>query len=1164
MRLPDQLESGVSRPRGPGAAEAPRARGAAAAKSLGAREGKGRPAGPPAGESKALLRLEQLQRERGIEPASYQRPTAQRPLETMRSAMAATIPGQGDADVGADSPYLEAYRQMQSMEQVAPAQADPAQAGLAPAVLVPEGWRPIGPFAIAHGQTYGSGAGSRPGVSGRVSSIAVDPANPAHILIGAAGGGVWRSLDTGGTWSPRTDQQPSLAIGAVAFNPSNSQTVYAGTGEGDFYAWLGAGLLRSTDGGVTWNVHATTPFVGIGFYDLVVDPANGTHLLAATTAGLFESANGGTTWAARRATRTWDLSMVPGEVLAGCSDGVHRSTNGGTTWTSVALPGAPAAWVRIEVCHAPSSTGVAYVVAVGSAGGNSPWQGFIWRRATTGGLFTAVPFPAAINVGQGWYDWCAAVDPVNPAILYVAAIDLFKGNVTTGVWTNISAKGPNGDCIHPDQHHITFAPNNPQVVYAGCDGGIYRSPDGGVTWRSLNNGLCITEFEYLASHPNYDSWLLGGTQDNGTQLYEGGEVWLHVQDGDGGDCGIDATTPGTCFHTFFGMGMERSTTGGAWGSWSWVGPNVANTYQRLFYPPAEVRGGLVCQAGETAFISTNSGTTWIQIGLPANELATAIAIPNSTTIYVGMNSGKIVRINSISGVWQAAQALTTPRVGNVSDLAVDPTNAAILWATYSNVTGGHVYRSTNSGTVWTNVSASLPTIPVNAIAIDPAATNTVYVAADVGVYRSVNAGATWTAFNNQLPNALAADLVFHAADRLLRVGTRNRGVWEINVDRQNMPDVEVYVRDSKIDTGRRTPSPSGPDPFAPPAQTYWWESTDIKVDSPPFQTVNLTDVDFVRFEDDHGIFANGLLHENAERTKTVRVFVQVHNRGVQPATNVAVKVFFADASLGLPNLPGTFWTNFPNNSTGTSPWQPIAAHKTVASLQCGRPAVVGFNWAVPAGQAAHTCLLAVISAQNDSIATTELNVGTLVPGQQKCALKNLTVVNPLAVADPFVQLNVWRRLERDQYRIGTDPAGSEPKALILGRRLAAHAAAAGTDAAAAAGEQVPLRRRKVTAKERTALDKFLRDQKHIKPEEFDLENVFVPSRGALLVIPPGKVDQPDRLIVVLDEKMSAGRFALVQWDERGVPVGGYTFEVADKDPSKAAAGSRPTKKGKSK
>ncbi|HEV8625583.1 MAG TPA: hypothetical protein VG034_14075, partial [Acidimicrobiia bacterium] len=175
-------------------------------------------------------------------------------------------------------------------------------------------WRSCGPSTVVNGQTYGS---SRVNVSGRVSALAVDPANPAHVLAGAANGGVWESFDRGASWAPRTDYQRTTTVGALAFDPSTPSNVYCGTGEGDWWSWLGVGVLRSTDGGRTWTPLCTNPFVGDGFYSLVVDPASGRRLYAGTRGGLWVSTDGGVTWTRRRSAPTWSVSVVRGstEVL---------------------------------------------------------------------------------------------------------------------------------------------------------------------------------------------------------------------------------------------------------------------------------------------------------------------------------------------------------------------------------------------------------------------------------------------------------------------------------------------------------------------------------------------------------------------------------------------------------------------------------------------------------------------------------------------------------------------------------------------------------------------------------------------------------------------------------------------------------------------------------
>ena len=350
-------------------------------------------------------------------------------------------------------------------------------------------WRSCGPWTVVNGQTYGA---TRINVSGRVSALAVDPANPAHVLAGAANGGVWESFNGGASWAPRTDYQRTLAVGALAFDPSAPRTVYCGLGEGDWWSWLGVGVLRSTDGGTTWATLCTAPFVGDGFYSLVVDPSNGMRLFAGTRGGLWVSTDGGLNWTRRRTQTTWSIARRVKEILAACADGLFRSTNNGNTWNAVTLPGAPGTFQRLAVAIAPSDPTIAY------AWGSSGATGFLWRRA--GGTWTAVGLPPGAAFNQAWYDWFVAVAPDKANQVYCGAIDIHRGTLAGGTWTwvNLSSKTSGGNSIHPDQHSIAFEPGRPATVYAGNDGGVFRSDDRGINWVHCNNGLQISEFEYIA------------------------------------------------------------------------------------------------------------------------------------------------------------------------------------------------------------------------------------------------------------------------------------------------------------------------------------------------------------------------------------------------------------------------------------------------------------------------------------------------------------------------------------------------------------------------------------------------------------------------------------------------------------------------------------------
>jgi photosystem II stability/assembly factor-like uncharacterized protein len=759
-------------------------------------EGEITEARPPGG--KALLRLLALLESAGLEQiADAVKEAAAPPLNGARADTPekySASPGEGYHERGEEE-RLEGYRSS-AMENAGDAEGEArglslavpaaenfareaAEAHLAPPGPGPQ-WRSLGPWTIPNGQTYGA---SRVNVSGRVSAIVVDRSNPAHLLLGAANGGIWESFNRGGSWAPRSDFAPTLAIGALVFDPVNTAIAYAGTGEGNWWSFLGAGILRSTNGGTTWALHCGAPFIGQGFFELIINPGNIKHMLAGTSGGLYVSTDAGVTWIRRRAVTTWSISMAPAggpaaEILAGCSDGMFRSVDGGATWTRINPPGGPANFNRLAVAIAPSAPAVAYAWGAGATG-------FLWRRA--GGAWTAVGLPPGVNIGQAWYDWFLSIAPDRDTQIYCGAIEIHRGDLAGAVWTwrNLTAK-PAGDSIHPDQHALAFEPGAPNTIYAGNDGGLYRSPDRGITWQHCNNGLVISEFEYIAHDWGSARWLMGGTQDNGTERWTGSPTWEHIADGDGGDCGVNRANPNTVFHTYYGMSPERSTTRGNFGSWAWLPPPVPAGEESLFYPPfqcSESIGDTLAIGGDALYVSRNNATTWTRLAFPAAARSSALAIPNPNTIYVGVTDGRIFRTTWGGAAWTALAAVTTPRANAfVSDIMADPTNVNRLWVTLRTLGGGRVFRSDNAGGAWADRTAGLPNLPMNAVEVDPWNPNRIWVGADLGVYQSLNGGASWGDYSNGLPNMYVGDLLLHPHARVLRAGTRNRGVWEIPVD----------------------------------------------------------------------------------------------------------------------------------------------------------------------------------------------------------------------------------------------------------------------------------------------------------------------------------------------------------------------------------------------
>jgi len=617
---------------------------------------------------------------------------------------------------------------------------------------------------------------------------------------------------------------PTLSIGALAFDAHEPSIVYAGTGEGNWaYRRLGQGIFKSQDGGSTWAQIESREFSGHGFYRIVVDPHDSQRLIVATTSGAFVSDDGGQSWQVLHRRLTWDLSLAyradEWELLIAAVDGLLAMT--GTTpldtveLLNLAKPGRfvdltqalDPARERLAVTHVPADPGQAFAFA-GARG-----RAFLWHRPAAGKPFEPVPlasFPSVplrdrkhptsqlddvLDVGQAAYDWFVAVPPDAPDVVYLGAKEVVKGELDGGRWrwSDISSRPRDGDSIHPDQHVMAFDMHKPGVIFVGNDGGVFRSPDAGASWQSLNAGLAISEVEYLTQRPDDPDWILAGLQDNGTIRRKTDGTWEQVAKGDGGDCAANAANPDVCYHTNTYISLSRSDRGGdpdppfpAPPFWKQVTPpnTGPDRFQQLFYPPLEANGDVVVMAGEVVCISSDGAATWTQVPLPPiagrPSTASALAIPAADRIFAGTILGDIFEIDR-RGWGGAPTLLARPQAGNISDLFIDfQSMPQRYWATYSTIPGS-VFLSVDGGAHWIDRSSDLPTTPVNAIVADPSDRDRIWVACDLGVYESQDGGGHWSLFGVGLPNALAVDLLFHESSRRLRVATRSRGVWEVVV-----------------------------------------------------------------------------------------------------------------------------------------------------------------------------------------------------------------------------------------------------------------------------------------------------------------------------------------------------------------------------------------------
>ncbi len=680
------------------------------------------------------------------------------------------------------------------------------------ATLDAANWVSIGPRPTDGGSTYVT--------AGRVNAIAIDPRDNNTVYIGAAEGGVWKTTDGGVSWTALTDNQASLASGAIALDPQNPDTIYVGTGEENFAqdSYYGAGILKSSDGGNTWT-NIVGPFQRTHLGALAISPAGNGTLLCSSDLGIFRSTDYAANWTRVLAGTGSSVLFDPtdgtiayaalGNVNGNAINGIYRSTDAGQTWTPLPGSGAnalPSSNVgRIEIAIAPSTPTTLYAGIQDASSAKYGELLGIYKSTDSGATWnsTSAPNICPSPSNQCWYDMTIRVDPKNPDVIFAAGSLVILRSMDGGsTWNQLNLIGPNQVEIHVDEHYLAFTPDGSKL-YIANDGGIYSTTDVTntfVSWTELNDTLAITQFyPGLSIHPSNTSIAFGGTQDNGTQRYRGIPSWGNVTCGDGGFTAIDPAVPAIAYAACDAIRTKsipilRTANGGnSWTS-NEYGINLQDRVQ--FIPPLAIDPS----NPQTLYFGTyrvwqsrDGAGKWTAIspdlssGGSATIKAIGVSPSDPNTIYAGTSDSKVqLTSDALDGPiasWTDRSAGLPNRT--VTHIAVDPTDPATAYVTFSGFltnSQGHVFKTTNSGANWTDISGNLPSLlPVNDLVVDPDIPDTLYIGTDAGVLVTTDAGATWTTLGNGLPLVVVDSLVLHRASRTLRAATHGRSMWDILV-----------------------------------------------------------------------------------------------------------------------------------------------------------------------------------------------------------------------------------------------------------------------------------------------------------------------------------------------------------------------------------------------
>jgi hypothetical protein len=685
---------------------------------------------------------------------------------------------------------------------------------VAPRSFVTSGnWSFIGPngLGIPYQQYYGTAP-----LAGRISAAAYDPTNNNSIWVGSGGGGLWHSTDGGTTWTPLSDRWKTIDVSSIAIDPTNHNNIYVGTGDFDgFYKGYNLGVMRSTDGGATFNATGFANFGQYAISKIVVDPTSPNVVILTAGNGVGASAFSGGIWRSTDSGQTWTQASPPGDPYSALTvtkpdtqgkvtiwaagtpstgTGIYRSTDHGATWTQIADPvGPPASTVGLAASAVDPTkvylldTGAQAIYSTTSAG--APWTK-ISATFPNGNGTLGVNY----NWSQSSYDYfigTAKASPTTDAVFVglITVVYTINGGST---WVDYGHTYTATALAHNDQHIFVASADGTQGLL-GNDGGIFRLTftnftNNTIPLTSLNAHLGITQFYAMAAHPTNATKILGGAQDEASPSSQGNLAsWPNLFGGDGGWCTFEPTNT-----------YQYTTANGSVDQYDFSGNYLGQIHDSFAQPTGFITPIASSNDGTKLFACNSflntynvSAATW---AVSAQSLAanggfvTCIGTTpgDNNRLYFGANSASIWMTTNLGTTWKELDRPPLPSA-SVGRVLPFPDSENKVLAAFQGTGTPHLYLCSNvlaTTPVWTSVSGTgataLPDVPANAIVFDPYTPETTwYVGTDIGVFMTSNGGSTWQNMSNVLglPNVQVFDLQKGAG--YLYAGTFGRGIWRI-------------------------------------------------------------------------------------------------------------------------------------------------------------------------------------------------------------------------------------------------------------------------------------------------------------------------------------------------------------------------------------------------
>jgi hypothetical protein len=670
-------------------------------------------------------------------------------------------------------------------------------------------WNPIGP-------TSWNSIGWNPGI-GRVNVIAVDPNNSAVIYVGTPAGGCWKSIDNGANWLPLTDDFSALGISGIAIDPNNSNVIYLATGDGDGNDTYSIGVMKSIDGGSTWNSTGLNWSTSQSrtMSKIINHPTNGDVLWAATTNGLWKTTDGAITWemVLNGAIKDVEINTGNSDIMYACTGSVfYKSTTAGAAGSFISVSNGTPFGTSGRLSIAVTAHAANYVYLLASDANDNGFLG-LYRSIDGGDNFTLrtnTPNVFGYSTdgddtgGQSWYDMALAVSPTDKNEVYTGGVNVWKsidGGASLVALSQWSWPSGGFEYVHADIHTIDFYDN---TLFVGSDGGIFRSTDNGGNFSDITTGIQNSQFYRIGASASDAGVLMAGAQDNGCSLLNN-NTWTHVTGGDGMECIVDYADPSVMYSTSQNGSIYKSSNGGA--SFSFISGDVTEDGAWVTPYALDPNDHNTIFAGySNVWKSTNAGGSWSTISAfgtsPGSLRSLVVAPSNSDVIYVAT-------LNSLKKTIDGGANWTTITPGlsgtSISYITVHDLDPDILWVSLSGFSNGNkIYKTEDGGGSWSNVSGNLPNIPINCVVYETGSDNAIYVGTDLGVYYKNDNLLNWESFMEGLPNVMVNELEIFYPTGKIRAATYGRGIWESDLFLGTIPAVQFSASDTNICPGNCT------------------------------------------------------------------------------------------------------------------------------------------------------------------------------------------------------------------------------------------------------------------------------------------------------------------------------------------------------------------------